>query len=181
MYVLAAEPTKEDESPLPRPRARADRRGPRRPRLDRSIPFNLATDIVRVPSGSGFPLDDIARSVAARIARAFLLAARLPALRDAVCRNLIEELRLAGRRSSGPPSTTGRGHAGDHDRPARPVLENRDARRRDRPGAAARGAVVIGNGLAFRTRSARQLLALVPVGGWAVKGCRVQQGRARRR
>ena len=54
------------------------------------IPYVLATDVVRVPSGSGFPIDEIARALVRRLGeRATPLAARLPVLRRPVSEELI--------------------------------------------------------------------------------------------
>ena len=50
----------------------------------------LATDIVRVEPGHGFPVDEIARAVANKLGeKATSLARRLPVLRPAVCEFLI--------------------------------------------------------------------------------------------
>ena len=173
VYVFAAAPTKEDESIL----AAASRaRVPTvavlaGPELDGSIPFVLATDVVRVPSGSGFPIDDIARSLAVRLGEGgTTLAARLPALREAVCRNLIETFARRAALIGAAVWIPGA------DMPAITIGQLRLVLRI----AAAYGVeigqerflevlVILGNGLAFRAL-ARQLLALVPVGGWAVKG-----------
>ena len=46
---------------------------------DLSIPFVLATDVVRVGAGEGFPIDAIAHAIAARLGEeAAPLAARVP-------------------------------------------------------------------------------------------------------
>ena len=48
-------------------RARADRGRPRRPagaRRQPDPPYALAENVVRVPAGSGFPMDEIARAIA---------------------------------------------------------------------------------------------------------------------
>ena len=108
------------------------------------------------------------------------LAARLPALRDAVCRNLIETF---ARRAAVIGAAVWIPGA---DMPAITIGQLRLVLRI----AAAHGVeigqerllevlVVIGNGLAFLAL-ARQLLALVPVGGWAVKGRRVRRDARRR-
>ena len=61
------------------------------PGLAPRVPYVLASDVVRVPAGSGFPVDEIARVVANRLGeRGTSLAARVPALRQAVCEELIE-------------------------------------------------------------------------------------------
>ena len=61
------------------------------PGLDPRVPYVLATDVVEVPAGAGFPVEEIAAALAARLAeRGASLAARVPALRDAVCAQLID-------------------------------------------------------------------------------------------
>lgn len=58
---------------------------------DRAVPYVLATDVVRVERGSGFPVDEVARALADKLdERGMALAARLPTLRRAVCADLIE-------------------------------------------------------------------------------------------
>jgi uncharacterized protein (DUF697 family) len=55
------------------------------------IPFVLATDVVRVEPGHGFPVEDIARAIANKLGEeATSLARRLPVLRPAVSTWLIE-------------------------------------------------------------------------------------------
>jgi uncharacterized protein (DUF697 family) len=55
-----------------------------------SLPYVLATDIVECPPGQGFPISEIADVLAVRLGHdGVSLAARLPVLRAAVCRNLI--------------------------------------------------------------------------------------------
>ncbi|HEY6030341.1 MAG TPA: hypothetical protein VIU44_07250, partial [Gaiellaceae bacterium] len=57
---------------------------------DVSIPYVLATDIVQVLPGAGFPVDKIAAAVARRLGESGTsLAARLPSMRRAVCVDLI--------------------------------------------------------------------------------------------
>ena len=52
---------------------------------DVSIPFVLATDVVRVGPGEGFPIATIVRVIAGRLGEeAAPLAARVPVLRGAV-------------------------------------------------------------------------------------------------
>lgn len=61
------------------------------PGLDPRVPHVLATDIVEVRAGAGFPVDEIAAVLAGRLAeRGASLAARVPALREAVCDQLID-------------------------------------------------------------------------------------------
>ena len=53
-------------------------------------PYVLAQNVIRVPAGAGFPLDEIGRAVAGVVGeRATSLAARLPVLRDPVVDRLI--------------------------------------------------------------------------------------------
>jgi uncharacterized protein (DUF697 family) len=57
---------------------------------DVTIPFVLATDVVRVEQGEGFPVEKIARVIAVRLGEEGApLAARLPVLRRAVCDVLV--------------------------------------------------------------------------------------------
>jgi uncharacterized protein (DUF697 family) len=93
VYVLAAPPSEEDERML-RQAQRA--RVPvvcvlAGPELEPRVPYVLATDVVRVPAGAGFPVDEIARALARRLhERGAPVAARVPAVREAVCDHLIE-------------------------------------------------------------------------------------------
>jgi len=58
-----------------------------------TIPYVLATDVVRVGSGRAFPLAEIAQAIAARLGeRGAPLAARVPLLRDAVSEQLVTSL-----------------------------------------------------------------------------------------
>lgn len=55
-----------------------------------SLPYVLATDIVECPPGQSFPIPEVAATLARRLGHDGVnLAARLPVLRAAVCRNLI--------------------------------------------------------------------------------------------
>jgi uncharacterized protein (DUF697 family) len=144
---------------------------------DSPIPYVLATDVVRVAPGQGFPLEVIARAVAARLGEdGAALAARIPLLRDSICEQIIEsiarkngvvaaavwipgadlpvlllnELRLVLRLAQAYGEDTGRERL--------PEL------------AATLGA-------AFGLRAlARELLDLVPVAGWALKGALAYAG-----
>lgn len=173
VYVLAAAPTEEDERVLKlahrhRVPTVAVLAGPQVP--DR-VPSVLATDIVRVPAGSGFPVDEIVRAVAHRLGEeATSLAARLPALRRAFAEELTE--RFA--RRAGLIGVAVFVPGADF-----PVLTVQQLRLVLRIGAAYGVEVdqervpevlaVIGSGLAFRAL-ARQALGVVPVAGWMVKG-----------
>jgi uncharacterized protein (DUF697 family) len=61
------------------------------PDLDPRVPYVLATDVVAVQPGAGFPVEEIAAAVAARLAeKGSSLAARVPALRPAVSKHLVD-------------------------------------------------------------------------------------------
>ncbi len=135
------------------------------------VPYVLPTDIVVCPPGAGFPSDEIARVLAARLGeRAAPLAARVPVLRDAVCDHLIENFARKNAILGVAIFVPGADF---------PVLTLNQIRLVLRL-AAAHGVeldqtrvpevlATIGAGLGFRT-VARQLLGAVPVAGWAVKG-----------
>jgi uncharacterized protein (DUF697 family) len=93
VYVLTGEPGAEDEALLRR--ARRERvpviavvTGPAG---DAAIPYVLATDVVPVGAGQGFPLETIAWAIAARLGeRGAPLAGRVPPLRPPVSEQLVE-------------------------------------------------------------------------------------------
>jgi uncharacterized protein (DUF697 family) len=135
------------------------------------VPYVLATDIVHVPPGQGFPVDEIAHAVARKLGEdGTALAARLPALRRAVCDELIRSFSKKNAIISAAVFIPG---------VDLPVLTLNQARLVLRI-ALAHGQVidkdralellaVLGVGFGLRT-VARELLDLVPVAGWAVKG-----------
>jgi uncharacterized protein (DUF697 family) len=173
--VLGHEPTPADEEALKRARrARvpivAIATGPLAD--DVSIPFVLATDIVRVAPGEGFPVEAIAGAIASRLGEhGAPLAARVPVLRRAVADTLIASF---SRRSAIVGAAV---FIPGADLPVLLVAQLRlvlrleqayglDIDPRERlPELAA----TIGAGLGLRAL-ARELLDLVPVAGWAVKG-----------
>jgi uncharacterized protein (DUF697 family) len=135
------------------------------------VPYVLATDIVRVPPGQGFPVAAIGEAVAQRLGEdGTSLAARLPVLRPAVCDHLIASFAKRNGLIGTAVFIPG------VDMPLltlnqiRLVLrialaygEEVDNRR------ALELLGVVGAGFGFRT-VARELLDFVPVAGWAVKG-----------
>ncbi|HEU5361916.1 MAG TPA: hypothetical protein VFU56_01185 [Gaiellaceae bacterium] len=135
------------------------------------VPYVLATEIVHVPPGQGFPVDSIAEAVAQRLGEdGTSLAARLPALRAAVCDHLIASFAKRNGLIGAAVFVPG------VDMPLltlnqiRLVLrialaygEQIDNRR------ALELVGVVGAGFGFRA-VARELLDFVPVAGWAVKG-----------
>jgi len=136
-----------------------------------TLPYVLAGDIVRVPRGQGFPLEAIADVLAARLGEeGTALAARLPVLRPAVCRHVIAHFARRNAVISAAVFIPG------IDLPVLTLNQVRMVLRialaygeeLDRERAPELIAVV---GAAFGFRgAARELLDLVPVAGWAVKG-----------
>jgi uncharacterized protein (DUF697 family) len=175
VYVLGREPTKDDERALKRARrARVPIVAVAAGRLpdDVSIPFVLATDIVRVGAGEGFPIEAIARVIASRLGEdGAPLAARLPVLRGPVCDALVASF---ARRSGVLGAAV---FVPGADLPVLALNQIRmilrleqayglDADPRER---APELLATVAAGFGLRA-VARQLLAVVPVAGWAVKG-----------
>jgi len=139
---------------------------------DVSIPFVLATDVVRVAPGEGFPLERIAEVVAGRLGEdAAPLAARLPVLRRAVCRRLVASFSAKNGLVAAAVFIPGA------DLPVLALNQVRMLLRIEQAhGLAAdpreRAPEVLASlaaGIGLRA-AARELLDLVPVAGWAVKG-----------
>jgi uncharacterized protein (DUF697 family) len=175
VYLLGGAPSEDDERALKRAR---------RARVpivavvagsvsdDVSIPYVLATDIVWVGAGEGFPLEAIAKAIAGRLGEeAAPLAAHVPLLRRAVA----EQLVAAFARKNGIIGAAV--FVPGADLPLLALNELRlllrleqaygleiDPRER-LPEIAA----TLGVGFGMRAL-ARELLDLVPVAGWAVKG-----------
>ena len=171
VYVLGGEVGEEDERAL---RA-ADLAGvpivvlgpdPRTP-----IPHVLATDVLPLLPGEGFPLDDLARLLGGKVDEgASALAARLPALRRGVAEALVAKVARQNAIIGAAVFVPG------VDFPALTLNQLRLVLRL----AAAYGQEldaqrlpeilgVVGTGLGFRA-VARQALGVVPLAGWAVKG-----------
>lgn len=173
VYVLGGEPTDEDEKALRRARkARAPivavvaGQAPD----DLSLPFVLATDIIRVSAGEGFPIDEIARTAARLLGNeAAPLASRLPVLRGPVSEQIVRSFSRKNAVIAAVVFVPGA------DLPALSVNQIRMLTRlgkvhgRDGGNELLReAAVTVGAGLGFRAL-ARSLLDFVPVAGWAVK------------
>jgi len=171
VYVLAGEPTEEDERAL---RA-ADLEGVPLlvvgPEPTAGIPYALATDILPLSPGEGFPLEEIGRRLAAKNEDAAVsLAARLPAIRRGVAEALIA--RVA--RQNGVIAAAVFVPGVDF-----PVLTLNQLRLVLRLAAAYGQEIdaerlpeilgVVGTALGFRAL-ARQALDVVPVAAWAVQG-----------
>jgi uncharacterized protein (DUF697 family) len=134
------------------------------------VPYVLATSIVRVPPGQGFPVGEIARAVADKLGEdGTSLAARLPVVRRAVCDHLIASFAKRNAVIAAAVFVPG------VDMPiltlnqARLVL--RIALAHGEPIDSKRAVELLGvAGAGFGLRAvARELLDLVPVAGWALK------------
>lgn len=135
-----------------------------------AMPYVLATSIVRIPPGQGFPVDEIARAVADKLGEdGTALAARLPVVRGAVCDQLIASFAKRNAVIAGAVFMPG------VDMPLLTLNQVRLVLRI----ALAHGQTidnqralellgVVGAGFGFRA-VARELLDFVPVAGWAVK------------
>ncbi|MEX0817015.1 MAG: DUF697 domain-containing protein [Gaiellales bacterium] len=135
------------------------------------IPYVLATDVIRVPSGAEIPLDIVAERIAERAdEKGYSLAAKLPVLRPAVCESIVRRFS----RQNGILGAAIFIPGADF-----PVLTLNQVRMVFRIAAAYGEEIdreravellgVVGAGLGFRA-VARQALGVVPVAGWAVKG-----------
>ena len=135
------------------------------------VPYVLATDLVSVGAGASFPLDEITAAVARRVGEAGSgLARRLPVFRTAVCDQLIRSFSMRAGWIGAVTIVPGA---------AMPVLTLNQVRLVLRIGHAHGQKPdrertlellgVVGAGFGFRA-AARELLDLVPVAGWALKG-----------
>jgi uncharacterized protein (DUF697 family) len=135
------------------------------------VPFVLATNVVQVPPGAPMPLDRIAELVAERAdERAYMWAARLPPLRQAVVEHTIDKFARQNGILGVAIFIPGA------DMPALTLNQIRMVFRiaaaygeqidRDR---ALEILAVIGAGLGFRV-VAREALGFIPGVGWAIKG-----------
>lgn len=138
---------------------------------DDALPYVHATDIVRAKAGAGFPVEEIAAAVARRLGEnATSLAARLPVLRKPVCDALIASFSRKNALIGAAVFIPG---------VDMPVLTINQIRLVMRLGVAhgvtvdnnrlGELAAIVGAGFGFRA-IARELLDVVPVAGWAVKG-----------
>jgi uncharacterized protein (DUF697 family) len=139
---------------------------------DRSeLPYVLATDVIHVPPGQGFPIDEIAHVVARKLGESgTALAARLPVLRRAVCDELIRSFSKKNAIIAAAVFIPG---------VDMPVLTLNQGRLVLRIALAYGQEIdkqravellgVVGAGFGLRA-VAREALDLVPVAGWALKG-----------
>jgi len=170
--LLAGAPTEEDEQELKAAKlAKVPVVGVQTGTEDFEIPYVLATDVVKCRPGHGFPIEEIAAAVAARLDEAGTgLAARVPVLREPLCQQLVGSFS----RKNGILAVAIFVPGADF-----PVLTLNQIRLVLRL-AAAHGVEVdqkrlpevlatVAAGFGFRA-VARQLLGAVPIAGWAVKG-----------
>lgn len=134
------------------------------------VPYVLATSIVRVPPGHGFPVERIARAIADKLGEdGTALAARLPVVRTAVCAHLIATFAKRNAVIAGAVFVPG---------VDMPLLTLNQVRLVLRIALAYGETIdnqralellgVVGAGFGLRA-VARELLDFVPVAGWAVK------------
>jgi uncharacterized protein (DUF697 family) len=134
-------------------------------------PYVLPEHVVRVESGSGFPVDVVTRAIAAALGQhATSLAARLPVLRDAVCEELIRHFSRQNAVVGVAVFIPGADLPVLTLNQVRLLLRIADAYgfeldRERLPEVLG----VIGSAFGFRAL-ARSVVGLVPVAGWAVKG-----------
>lgn len=137
-----------------------------------TVPYVLATDVVRLRPGAGFPIDALAKVIAGRLGEEGApLAARVPALRRAVGAQLVESFARKNALIAAAVFIPGVDLPVLARNELRLVLRleqayglNPDPRER-LPEIA--GTLAVGFGL---RAVARELLDFVPVAGWAVKG-----------
>jgi len=140
------------------------------PGLDPRVPYVLATDVVSVRAGAGFPIGEIAEALAARLAeKGSSLAARVPVLRPAVCKQLIDTFSRRSALVGAAVFVPGADHPVIALAQLRMVLRLAEAHgievdRRRVPEILG----VIGAGYAWRGL-ARQALRYVPVAGFGVR------------
>jgi uncharacterized protein (DUF697 family) len=135
------------------------------------LPYVLASDVVHVPAGQGFPVQEIAAAIARRLGEdGTALASRLPVLRPAVCAQLIKSFSRKNGLISAAVFIPG------VDMPLltlnqiRLVLRIALAHGEEVDGQRAFELLgVVGIGFALRA-AARELLDVIPVAGWAIKG-----------
>ena len=171
VYVLAGEPTEDDERAL---RA-ADLAGVPLlvvgPEPTTGVPYTLATDVLPLRPGEGFPLEELGRLLAAKDENAAVaLAARLPALRRGVVDALVARVARQNAAIAAAVFIPGVDF---------PVLTLNQLRLVLRIAAANGEEIdaerlpeilgVVGTALGFRA-FARQALGVIPIAGWAVQG-----------
>lgn len=164
VHVLAGDPEDDDVAVLRRSRVPviAVTRG------SRTIPYVLPTDVVPLRAGESFPLEVIAETIAARLGEdGAPLAARVPLLREAVCRQLVASCSRKNGMLAAAVWIPG------SDLPVLALNELRLVSRLAQAHGIGSGApeLVATLGAAFGLRAlARELPDRIPAAGWAVKG-----------
>lgn len=136
------------------------------------VPYVLATDVVRLRPGRGFPVDALAKTIAGRLGEEGApLAAQVPRLRRAVAEELIASF---ARRNGAVAAAV---FIPGLDLPVllrnelRLVLRLHQAYGREADPRSRLPEVGVTAAVGFGLRAvARELLDLIPVAGWAVKG-----------
>lgn len=177
VYVIARDVTREDERTL---RA-ADAAGVPivviGPKPTTPIPYVLATDVLPLRPGEGFPIEELATLLGAKLdEEATQLAARLPLLRRGISAALISSVSRQNAILGAAIFVPGTDFPVLTLNQLRLVLrlalahgEEIDVQR------APEILAVVGGGLGFRAL-ARQAVSAVPVAGWAVKGAFAYMG-----
>ncbi|HEY2373993.1 MAG TPA: hypothetical protein VGH82_15850 [Gaiellaceae bacterium] len=137
-----------------------------------AVPHVLATDVVRLPPGQGFPVDEIAAAVAHRLGEdGASLAARVPALRRAVARELIRHFSRKNGIVGAAVFIPGADMPILALNELRLVLRLYEAYGLEVDPRERLPEIVATMGAGFGLRAvARELLDLVPFAGWAIKG-----------
>jgi uncharacterized protein (DUF697 family) len=138
---------------------------------DAPVPYVLATDVVQIAPGSGFPVGEIAAAVARRLGESgTALAARLPVLRRAVSEELIRSFSRQNGLIGAAVFVPGADLPALTINQARLVLRLAAAHGLEVDAARAPELLAVaGSGFGLRA-VARELLGSVPVAGWALKG-----------
>jgi uncharacterized protein (DUF697 family) len=136
------------------------------------VPYVLATDVVRLRPGHGFPLEAIATAIAGRLGEeAAPLAARVPLLRRAVAEELIGSFARRNALIAAAVFIPGVDLPVLVRNELRLVLRLHQAYGRDVDPRARLPEIGVTFAAGAGLRAvARELLDLVPVAGWAVKG-----------
>ena len=136
------------------------------------VPFVLATDVVRLLPGEGFPIEVLARTIAGRLGEeAAPLAAQVPVLRRAVAEQLIASFARRNALVAAAVFIPGADLPILVRNQIRMVLRLEQAYGHD-PDPRERVPEILATiGAGFGLRAvARELLHVVPVAGWAVQG-----------
>jgi uncharacterized protein (DUF697 family) len=168
VYVLSGEPDVEllrtaDRGDVPIVCVRLEGSG--------DVPYVLATDVIEVERGAGFPLDAIAEVLAARLGeKGVNVARRVPVLREAVARHLVSSFSLRGAWTAGAWFLPGGEGVPLTIRQVRLVvriahLYGHEVDAKLAPEVAA----VVASGNGFRA-VARRLLLRAPLPGFAIRG-----------